>query len=257
MPAAQADGEAMGNPKRRRVDELLCERELCESREEAAKLVMAGMVRTGPDSVVSKASELLPENVELSVERPSPYVSRGAYKLIDALDRRLPSLTGLICLDVGASTGGFTDLMLQRGASKVYAADVGKGQLHLKLRKDPRVVCLEGVNARGLSETKVPERIDALSADVSFISVTKVLGPCDKLLKPGAWAFILVKPQFESDSWDAPGGVVREESVRKASVEKVRLFAESSLGWSFVEAEPCKIKGPKGNQEYMAVFRKP
>ncbi len=246
----------MQKPKRKRVDELLCERELCSSREEAAKLVMAGMVRTGPDAVVGKASDMLLESVELQVDRPSPYVSRGAYKLLDALERLLPSLKGMVCLDIGASTGGFTDLMLQKGAEKVYATDVGKGQLHMKLRGDPRVVCLEGVNAKELSSKQVPEAVDALSADVSFISVTKALAPCDAFLKSGGWAFVLVKPQFEADSWDAPGGVVRKDSVREACVEKVRSFATDILKWTFVEAEPCPIKGPKGNQEYMAVFRK-
>ena len=242
--------------KRIRVDELLVEAGLADDRQEAAKLVMAGMVRTGPDAMVKKASDLLPADSHLSVDTPSPYVSRGAYKLLDALERNLPSLEGRTALDIGASTGGFTDLMLQKGAVKIYATDVGKGQLHLKLRSDPRVVVLEGINAKMLTNSHVPEKVDIVSADVSFVSVTKVLDTCDDFLKPGGWAFILVKPQFESEKRDAPHGVVVDEAVRTASVERVKSYARAIVGWDFVEACPCAIKGPKGNQEFMAVFRK-
>ena len=242
--------------KKLRVDDLLVEAGLAADKQEAVKLVMAGMVRTGPDAMVKKASDTLPEDTPLFVDAPSPYVSRGAYKLLDALERNLPSLNGMICLDVGSSTGGFTDLMLQKGAEKIYASDVGKGQLHAKIRNDPRVVALEGVNVKDLSEKQIDGKVDVITADVSFISATRVLEPCDLLLKEKGWAFILVKPQFEAERRDTPHGVVIDEAVRQACVNKVKAYATAIVHWSFIEALPCKIKGPKGNQEFMAVFRK-
>lgn len=246
-----------GKPRKRRADELLAERGMAADRQEAAKLIMAGMVRTGPDALLKKPSDEIPEDSPLFVDEPSPYVSRGAYKLLEALERLLPSLEGLAALDIGASTGGFSDLMLQKGARKVYATDVGKGQLHIKLRKDPRVAVLEGIHMRQLSKEHVPEQVDVVCVDVSFISVTKALEPADAFLKPGGWAFILVKPQFEVEKREAPGGVVSDEAVRARCVEKAKSFAKELLKWDFVEARPCPIKGPKGNQEFMAVFRKP
>ncbi len=243
--------------KKFRADELLVERNLAEDLAEAAKMVMAGMVRTGPDSLVRKSSELFPEDAALLVETPCPYVSRGAFKLLEALERHRPDLNGTICLDVGASTGGFSDLMLQKGAAKVYAVDVGRGQLHAKLRNDPRVVSLEELHAREITETLIPDMVDLIAMDVSFISATRVMEPADARLKRGGFAFILVKPQFEAAKRDAPNGVVVDEKIRAACVEKVADFARERLKWEFLEALPCPIKGPKGNQEFMAVFRKP
>jgi len=243
--------------KKARIDELLMERGICGSTDEAARLVMAGKIRTGPDSVVKKASLAIDADTPLFADDAFEYVSRGAYKLVTALDRHLPSLKNMTTLDIGASTGGFTDLMLKRGAVKVYSADVGKGLLHWKLRSDPRVICIESLNAREISESHVPEKVDILTMDVSFISVTKILPAADRLLKPGAFAFILVKPQFEARREDVPpGGVVTDPAVRLAAVEKVRSFAVSETGWGFVESIESPIKGPKGNQEFVAVFRK-
>lgn len=243
--------------KKMRADHLLCERGCFETEDQAARAVMAGKVRTHADQVVRKPSEMLPLDTPLFVDDSGKYVSRGAFKLLDVLEKHLPDLSGKTALDIGAATGGFTDVLLQHGAGKVYACDVGRGLLHWKLRNDPRVEVREGLHGKSLSAKDIPEEIDVLTADVSFISVTKVLPAADALLRPGAWCFILVKPQFEAPKANVPhGGVVRETSVRTAAVRKVVSFAEEKLGWEKVAVSPCPVKGPKGNQEYMAVFRK-
>ncbi|MFZ2654934.1 MAG: TlyA family RNA methyltransferase [Victivallales bacterium] len=240
-----------------RADILLAEQGLCESREQAKRLILAGKVRAGADRVIQKASELFDSKTALSIEETSPYVSRGAYKLLPAVEKYLPDMKGLICLDVGASTGGFTDLMIQRGAERVYAVDVGTAQLHQKLRDDPRVISRENVNARYLDETFLPARVDVLTMDISFISVMKVLPATDKLLKPGGLAFILIKPQFEAGRKDVEkGGVVKDENVRARCVKEIADFMEKELSYSVVEVIPSPILGPKGNQEFMAVFKK-
>ncbi len=242
--------------KKKRADELLYEHGHCGSREEGALLIMAGKVRSGKDSLVDKPSRLFEADAVLLVDSGGEFVSRGAYKLRDSLDKFAPDLHGRIAADVGASTGGFTDLMLSRGAEKVYAVDVGRGLLHWKLRSDPRVVCLEGVNARTLSPELVPEKVDLLSMDVSFISATKILPAADSVMKEGALAFILVKPQFEAPREDVPpGGVVTDDNVRRAALEKV-CAAASALGWRLVDASDSPLKGPKGNREFVALFRK-
>lgn len=240
-----------------RADVLLVEQGVCDSRAQAQRLIMAGKVRLGPDRVVRKASETLADDSELSVDQPCPYVSRGAYKLIPALDRFLPTLPPeAVVLDVGASTGGFTDLLLQRGAARSYAVDVGHGQLHYRLRKDERVVVLEKVNARSLSQREIPETADILVADVSFISLRKILPACAPLLKPGGHAFTLVKPQFEAQRREVDrGGVVRDAAVRDRCVDEISRFAEHEIGWTCLGTEPSPISGPKGNRETIAVFQ--
>lgn len=228
----------------------------CESREEGALLVMAGKVRSGKDTLVSKPSQLFDEGTILLVDSGNEFVSRGAHKLRASLEKFAPDLHGRIAADIGASTGGFTDLMLTRGAEKVYAVDVGRGLLHWKLRSDPRVICLEGINARNLSSEVIPEKVDILSMDVSFISATKILPAADSVMKDGALAFILVKPQFEAPRKDVPpGGVVTDENVRKAALDKV-CAAASELGWQLIDASDSPLKGPKGNLEYVALFKK-
>ena len=240
-----------------RADVLVFKKGLCASREDAKKLIMEGKVRSGRDAVVMKPSEKYPEDTEFIVEEPSPYVSRGAYKLLDSLEKYLPDLSGMTALDVGASTGGFTDLMLQKNASKVYAVDSGYGQLHYKLQNDPRVISMEKVNARYLDELSIPEKIDIMTMDVSFISVTKIIPAAERLLKPGAFVFILVKPQFELERKDVgKGGVVRDEALRQKAVDKISSFACDEMKWKLLEVLPSAIKGPKGNQEYMSVFMK-
>lgn len=234
----------------------LVSRGLCESREKAKRLILAGKARIGRDHVIQKASEIVSVDADLNIEEPCPYVSRGAYKLLEALEKHLPNPEGLVSLDVGASTGGFTDLLLSKGVVKAFTVDVGRGQLHGKLRNDPRVVCHEQVNARHLEADFLPEQVDIIVMDVSFISVEKVLPATSVFLKKGGWAFILVKPQFEAERSDVgKGGVVRDDKVRTACVEKVARFAESELSWVCVDKLPSPIKGPKGNQEYILVFR--
>lgn len=243
---------------KKRADQLVVEQGLCESRTLAQRLIQAGKVRIGDDQVVSKPGQLLAEETVLQVLEPCPYVSRGAYKLLAALDQFNPPLTGMIALDVGASTGGFTDLLLQRGVMRVFAIDVGYGQLHLKLRQDPRVINIERTNARHLSREQVPEPVDLLVSDVSFISLTKVLPACAPLVKPGGWVFVLVKPQFEARREEiGKNGVVRDETVRQRCVEEVCSFAEREFGWRRLGVVESPIKGPKGNQEYIAAFRIP
>lgn len=242
---------------RLRVDQLLAERGLCESREQARRLILAGKVRLGPDRVVQKPSEMLPPDAPLEIEAPDPYVSRGAGKLLPALDAWLPDLNGLTALDIGASTGGFTDLMLQRGAVKVYAVDVGHGQLHARLRGDPRVVVHEGVNARHLTSDFLPAPVDVVAIDVSFISVTLILPAIDPWLKPGGHAFLLVKPQFEAGKHEVgKGGVVRDDAVRRACLEKVANFACRECRWTRLGDIDSPVIGPKGNREIIAGFRK-
>lgn len=243
--------------KKVRADQLAVNQELCESIEIAKRHVMAGNLRIGSDYVIKNPSELVGVDTDLVLNLPCPYVSRGAYKLIPALDSHLPALRNLIGLDVGASTGGFTDLMLQRGATKVYTVDVGRGQLHQKLRLDPRVICHEQVNARSLEPDFLPEQVDIMTMDVSFISVKKVLPAVNAFLKRGGYAFILIKPQFEAQKHEImQGGVVTDESIRQKYVDDVLLFASEKLNWKNVDVIPSPIKGPKGNQEYTAVFTK-
>lgn len=242
--------------KKARADLLLVAQGLAESRTLAQRLIGAGQVRIGADRVVAKPNDLFPVDTEFRVETPCPYVSRGAFKLLAGLDAFPLKLTGLVVLDVGASTGGFTDLVLQRGARRVYAVDVGTGQLHWKLRQDPRVVCLERLNSRFLDASQVPELVDLLVADVSFISLRLALPMPAKRLRPGGRAYVLVKPQFEAGRAEANkgGGVVRDPAVRERCVREVAAFAESALGWRELGVVPSPITGPAGNQEYIAVF---
>ncbi len=241
---------------RERADIILVTSGLCETRAQAQRLILAGQVRSGPDQVVRKPGQLFPADAQLHVHTPLPYVSRGALKLLPALELFAPDVTGKTALDVGASTGGFTDLLLQRGVRRVYAVDVGYGQLHYRLRTDPRVVSLERVNARRLTREHVPEPIDILTVDVSFISVTKILPACAALLVPRALAFILVKPQFEAGKAEVKrGGVVRDEAVRERCIDSVTDFAVTACRWTSLGVSASPIKGPKGNQETVAIFR--
>ncbi len=241
---------------KQRADQLLVDRGLVGTRAEAQRLIMAGRVLLGADAPVRKPGQMLAADSELQVSVGDDYASRGAYKLLAALEAFTPVLADSVGLDIGASTGGFTDVLLRHGARRVYAVDVGYGQLHYRLRQDPRVVCLEKVNARELPAALIPEPIDVLTADVSFISLTKVLPACRPLLRPGAWAFVLVKPQFEAERSEVSrGGVVRAEAVRQRCVEEILAFGVSELGWQRVGVVPSPITGPKGNQEYMVAFR--
>jgi 23S rRNA (cytidine1920-2'-O)/16S rRNA (cytidine1409-2'-O)-methyltransferase len=241
---------------KQRADQLLVDRGLAGTRAEAQRLIMAGRVLQAVDCPVRKPGQMLDADAGMQVSAGDDYASRGAYKLLAALDAFKPELTDAVALDVGASTGGFTDLLLRRGARRVYAVDVGYGQLHYRLRQDSRVVCLEKVNAREIPAALIPDPIDVLTADVSFISLTKVLPACKPFLHSGAWVFVLVKPQFEAERSEVSrGGVVRAEAVRQRCVEKIAAFGVADLGWQRVGVVPSPITGPKGNQEYMVAFR--
>ena len=226
---------------RKRLDVLLVERGLAESRAQAQALVMAGLV---PGH--SKPGEQVDDAAPLEVDRPPPYVSRAGQKLAHGLDAFGVDPGGLGCLDLGASTGGFTDVLLQRGAARVIALDVGHGQLHSRVRDDPRVVVLERVNARSLIE--LPFAPQLVTCDVSFISVRLALPPALVLAKPGWQALVLVKPQFEARRAEVPKGVVRDADVRR---RVVREIAAASLGWRARVAGVVDsgLPGPKGNRE--------
>ena len=241
---------------KQRADTLLVEKGLCESRSLAQRLILAGQVRSGPDRVVAKASELFPTDAEFQIDTPCPYVSRGAYKLKVAIDTYQPLLQDRVALDLGASTGGFTDLLLQCGVRKVYAVDCGRGQLHQRLRQDPRVICREGVNARFLDATVVPEPMDILTADLSFISLRLVLPAAAPFLKPDGWAMVLIKPQFEAGRAEVgKGGVVRDPVIHGRCIQEITTFAEQTLHWLTVGVVASPITGPAGNHEFIGVFR--
>lgn len=237
---------------RMRLDQLLVERGLIDSREKARRAIMAGEVRVG-DAVVDKAGTRVASDALLSVAAPPRFVGRGGLKLEAALDHFALDPREKICLDIGASTGGFTDCLLQRGATKVYAIDVGHSQLDWKIRSDPRVVAREKLNARFLTRHDIPDAIDACVIDVSFISLTLILPPAFELLSPHGVIVALIKPQFELRKSDVgKGGIVRDETMRQQAVERVREFVELQLGkkWRGVIESP--ILGAKGNQEFLA-----
>ena len=228
---------------KKRLDVLLVERGLAESRAQAQALVLAGLV---PGH--RKAGEQVDESAELAVEQPPRFVSRGGEKLSHALDAFGVEVSGRRCLDVGASTGGFTDVLLQRGAAHVVALDVGYGQLHPRLRADPRVTVLERTNARGLAELPYPSEL--VVCDVSFISVRTALPPVLALAAPGWQAVVLVKPQFEAGREEVgKGGVVRDAAVH---TRVLREIAESALSWGAetLGVVDSGLPGPKGNREF-------
>jgi 23S rRNA (cytidine1920-2'-O)/16S rRNA (cytidine1409-2'-O)-methyltransferase len=199
---------------------------------------------------------MVPPDADLKVTQAARFVSRGAYKLLTALEHFSLDVPGFVALDAGASTGGFTDCLLQHGAKKVYAVDVGKNQLHERLRRDERVVSLEGVNLRLAPAELLPELVDLVVADVSFISLTLVLPSCLRWLKPGGLAAALIKPQFEAGPAALRKGVVLDPLLQKAAVDKVLAFAGQDLALANIGVVPSALKGPKGNQEYMAVWRR-
>ena len=229
-------------PARKRLDVLLVERGLAESRSQAQALVLAGLV-PGYD----KPGQLVAADAELAVERPPPFVSRGGEKLRNALDALGVEVEGRDCADVGASTGGFTDCLLQAGAARVLAIDVGYGQLHPRLRSDPRVHVLERTNARLLTE--LPFAPDLVVCDVSFISVTKAIPPVLALARPGWEAIVLVKPQFEAGRAETPKGIVRDPEVQR---NVLRTVTEAARAWGgcTVGVVDSGLPGPKGNREF-------
>lgn len=245
---------------RLRADQLVFEQGLAESREKAKSLIMAGRVLLsgkGQPLPVPKPGHLYPVTTEFVLAKGKDFVSRGAHKLETILDAFNLDVAGLVCLDAGASTGGFTDLLLQRGAARVYAIDVGKNQLHEKLRANPAVINFEGVNLRLAPANLVHEPIDFLTGDLSFISLTHILPACAQWLKSNARIAVLIKPQFELCPAKVVKGVVRKEEDQLEAVAKIETFCMGRLGWRHLGTMPAKIRGPKGNQEYMALFQAP
>jgi len=238
-----------------RLDQLLVERGLVDTRSRAQALVLAGQVRVGEGDAARhdlKAGDLVDRSAAVTVAAGREWVSRGAHKLLAALDAFGIDAAGRVAVDVGASTGGFTDVLLERGATRVYAVDVGYGQLAEKLRRDPRVVSMERVNARNLVQDSLPEPVDLAVVDVSFISLGLVLAPIRSVLRDGRGSIVaLVKPQFEAGRADAKGGVVRDPDVhRRVLAETVARAAALGLGTRGVIASP--IRGPEGNREFLA-----
>jgi 23S rRNA (cytidine1920-2'-O)/16S rRNA (cytidine1409-2'-O)-methyltransferase len=240
---------------RTRLDELLVARGLAPSRTRAQALILAGQVRVGEGDAARfdrKAGDLVAADTQIALTERDPYVSRGGHKLAAALDAFGIDPAGRICLDAGASTGGFTDVLLQRDAARVYAVDVGRGQLAESLRRDERVISLERTNARSLTPTSLPEPIDLAVIDVSFISLGLVLVPIASTLRPGPDAPIvaLVKPQFEAGRGRTDHGVVRDPDIHREVLERVVETAQAiGLGARAVIASP--ILGPEGNREFL------
>ena len=237
--------------KKERLDVLMVQRNLAESREKAKALIMSGIVYVNGQKE-DKAGTSFEETVQIEVRGSTlKYVSRGGLKLEKAMSRFGVQLAGKVCMDVGASTGGFTDCMLQNGAVKVYAVDVGHGQLAWKLRNDDRVICMEKTNIRYVTPEDIGDRIEFASIDVSFISLTKVLGPVKQLLTDEGQVVCLIKPQFEAGREKVgKKGVVREKSVHLEVIEMVSDYARS-IGFGILGLEFSPIKGPEGNIEYL------
>ena len=239
-----------------RIDQLLVDRGLVESRSKAQALILAGLVYSG-ERKIEKSGQAVPEDAPLEVRgREHPWVSRGGIKLAHALEAFGWDVTGAVALDVGSSTGGFTDVLLQKGAAKVFAVDVGTNQLAWKLRQDPRVVVHEKTNARHLTEAVVTEPVDIIVCDASFISLAKVLDRAIDFAKPGGRLIALVKPQFEAERGEiGKGGVVRDAAVHErvcaAAAEWIKL-----RGWTVEGIEASPITGPEGNVEFLLGARK-
>ena len=239
-----------------RLDQALVQRGLFPSRQQAQTAIMAGEVRID-GRTAAKASDFVQDQNEISVAERRRYVGRGGIKLEGALAHFEIDCEGKTALDIGASTGGFTDCLLQHGARKVFAVDVGHGQLAWKIRDDPRVVTLEKTNARHLSREEIPDRIELCVIDVSFISLTLILPNAFELLTPDGVILALIKPQFELDRADVGrGGIVRSAALHEKAQQKVAAFAES-IGARVGGLFPSSITGTDGNQEFFLCLRKP
>ena len=237
--------------KKLRSDQLLVSRGLAESRTRAQALIMAGAVFSG-ERKLAKAGEMLAEDAPLEVRgKDHPWVSRGGIKLDLGLTHFGFDVTGAVALDVGSSTGGFTDVLLSRGAAKIYAVDVGTNQLAWKLRQDPRVMVHEQTNARSLDSSIVPDEVDIVVCDASFIGLAKVLEAPLKLARRGAKLVALIKPQFEAGREEVgKGGVVRDPDVHERVCAEAKVWIESQ-GWSALGITPSPITGPEGNVEFL------
>jgi 23S rRNA (cytidine1920-2'-O)/16S rRNA (cytidine1409-2'-O)-methyltransferase len=237
-----------------RLDQLVVDRGLAPSRERARALVLAAQV-TVDGEVITKAGTQVDENADVALATPDhPYVGRGGLKLAHALDAFGIEVTGREALDIGASTGGFTDVLLQRGAARIVALDVGHGQIDWTLRHDPRVVVIEHFNARHLSLADLPGPVDVVAIDVSFISLRQILPVVPPLLRPGADVVALVKPQFEAGRAEVRKGVIRDAAVHQRVIDEVSASA-AAVGLTPVASTPSPITGQKGNVEFFLHFR--
>ena len=243
--------------KKERVDKLLVDRGLVESRAKAQALIMAGLVYVGTLRV-EKSGQTFPVDCELVLKgQDHPWVSRGGMKLAKALEQFAIDPSGFVAADIGASTGGFTDVLLTYNAAKVYAVDVGHGQLAWKLRNDPRVVVLEKLNARHLTEAEIADPLDLVVCDASFIGLQTVLPAALALTKPVAQAVALIKPQFEVGPGQVgKGGVVRDPDLHQAVVDRITAWFGSLPGWSVMGVTESPILGPEGNKEFLIAARR-
>ncbi len=239
-----------------RADTLLMSRGLCDSREQAKRLILAGEVLCGT-TVVSKPSTKVDTESDLTVKQRPKFVSRAGFKIEEAFDVFGIDVTGWTCLDCGSSTGGFTDCMLQRGATLVHAIDVGTNQLVWKLRNDPRVIVKEQFNARYMTLEDIGgEAVDLCVTDVSFISLTKILPSLFAVLKPGGRVICLIKPQFELSREEvSKGGIVRDPELHQKSIDKIHTFVVEELGREWVECIDSPITGTDGNKEFLAYLK--
>jgi 23S rRNA (cytidine1920-2'-O)/16S rRNA (cytidine1409-2'-O)-methyltransferase len=237
-----------------RLDQLLLDRKLASSRERARALVIAGQV-TVDGRTVTKAGTAVDDRADVAlIAADHPYVGRGGLKLAHALDTFQIAVAGRECLDIGASTGGFTDVMLQRGAARVVALDVGHGQLDWRLRQDPRVVVLEHINARTLTLDMLPSKMDLVTIDVSFISLARILPVVPPVMQPGSDLVALVKPQFEAGRDEVRKGIIRDPVIHARVLDEVAAAA-AEVGLTRVAATPSPITGQKGNVEFLVHFR--
>ena len=236
---------------KRRADQLLVDRGLAESRAKAQALILAGVVYVG-ERRIDKSGESIADETEIAVRgRDHPWVSRGGVKLAHALEHFAIDVSGLVALDIGASTGGFVDVLLTHGAARVHAVDVGRGQLAWKLRQDSRVLVREGINARNLTDAEIPERVDIVTCDASFIGLATVLPAALALAKPNALLVALIKPQFEAGPRAVgKGGVVRDREVHRTVCETTAAWV-ASQGWTVIGITDSPITGPAGNREFL------
>ncbi|MDR0398529.1 MAG: TlyA family RNA methyltransferase [Endomicrobium sp.] len=244
----------MEKNKKKRLDILVFEKGFAETRTKAQAFIMGGSVFVN-NQVQYKPSVLVGDEDIIEIKNINPYVSRGGLKLESALRSLNIDVKGYICLDIGASTGGFTDCMLQKGAIKVYSVDVGSGQLHYKLRNDKRVINIENVNFRYFDDALLKDRVDFTTIDVSFISLDKILPMVYKTICENSSVLAMIKPQFELEPSEIKKGVVRDEKLRQKAISKIKNFA-LSLGFKIISEADSELKGPKGNLEHFVLLEK-
>ena len=240
---------------KQRLDVLVVSRGLCDSREQAQRLILAGEVAV-KDQVITKPGTKVDDSLPVTVKNKPKYVSRGGLKLEGALQAFPVPVEGKVCLDIGSSTGGFTDCLLQNGAARVHAVDVGTNQLVWKLRSDPRVIVKEQFNARYMTPGDLGEKVQLIVSDVSFISLTKILPAAYACLEEGGDLLVLIKPQFELQPEDiGPGGIVRDPALHRRAVEKIHDFVVNELHREWMGVADSPIKGMEGNTEFLAWLR--